>query len=142
MPQKPPDLSGAVVLFDGACAFCEGAVRFIARRDPSGYFRFGASQSPEAAVRLTSLGLTREGARSLILIEGGRYYLRSTAALRIARRLRWPWRVLGVLLLVPAPIRDAAYTLVAAARHRLAGPANACVTPPPEIRDRLIQGGT
>jgi predicted DCC family thiol-disulfide oxidoreductase YuxK len=141
MPQKPPDGSGAVVFFDGACAFCEDAVCFIARRDPSGYFRFGASQSPEAGARLASLGLMREGVRSLILIEGGRYYLRSTAALRIARRLTWPWRVLGVLLLVPAPIRDAGYALVAAARRRLAGPANACVARP-EIRDRLIQGGT
>jgi predicted DCC family thiol-disulfide oxidoreductase YuxK len=129
---------GAVVLFDGACAFCEGAVRFIARRDPGGYFRFGASQTPRAAELLAPFGLARETARSLILIEGGQVYLRSTASLRIAGRLSRPWRWAAVLLAVPVPVRDAAYRLVAAVRHRFAGASNACEVPPPEIRDRLI----
>ena len=94
---------GGIVLFDGTCAFCEGAVRFIARRDPAGYFRFGASQTPDAARLLAPFGLSRDTARSLILIEGGRCYLRSTASLRIAARLTRPWRWLAVCLLVPAP---------------------------------------
>lgn len=132
------DNIGAVVLFDGTCAFCERAVVFIARRDPHGYFRFGASQSPEASARLDQVGLTREAARSLILIEGGRAYLRSTASLRIAARLTFPWSLARIFLLVPVPIRDAVYRLVAALRHRLAGPSNACNVPPPDIRTRLI----
>jgi len=138
MPSQRRSGSGGVVLFDGTCAFCEGAVRFIARRDPAGYFRFGASQSPQAALLLASHGLTRETARSLILIEEGRCYVRSTASLRIARRLTGPWHLLGGFLLVPAPIRDAVYAIVAAVRHRLAGASNACEVPPPEIRERLI----
>ena len=129
---------GGIVLFDGTCAFCEGAVRFIARRDPAGYFRFGASQTPEAARLLAPFGLSRETARSLILIEGGRCYLRSTASLRIAARLTRPWRWLAVCLVVPAPARDVVYRGVAAVRHRLAGRSNACEIPPKEIRDRLI----
>ncbi|MGD9903096.1 MAG: thiol-disulfide oxidoreductase DCC family protein [Vicinamibacterales bacterium] len=127
-----------IVLFDGTCAFCERSVRFIARRDPAGYFRFGASQTPAAAALLARFGTSREAARSLILVEDGVVHLRSTAALRIARRLTWPWRLAGLLLVVPRPIRDAAYRVVAAVRHRLAGSSNACEIPPPEIRDRLI----
>lgn len=138
MPESPPSSTHAVVLFDGTCAFCEGAVRFIARRDPAGYFRFGTSQSSQAAAMLARVGLTRERARSLILIEDGQYYLRSTASLRIARRLRRPWPLLGTFLLVPAPVRDAVYAVVAAVRHRLAGSSNACEIPPPEIRERMI----
>jgi predicted DCC family thiol-disulfide oxidoreductase YuxK len=130
---------GGIVLFDGSCAFCEGSVRFIARRDPAGYFRFGASQSPEAADLLAQYGTSRETARSLILIEGDRVYLRSTATLRIAGRLGWPWSMGRFLLLVPVSLRDAAYRVVAAARHRLAGASNACDVPPPEIRERMIQ---
>lgn len=129
---------GGVVLFDGTCAFCEGSVRFIARRDPEGYFRFGASQSERGRMLLATHGLTRESARSIVLIEDGRVYLRSTASLRIARRLPWPWRAAGILLWVPRPVRDAAYALVAALRRRLAGGSNACEVPPPEIRSRLI----
>lgn len=127
-----------IVLFDGTCAFCEGSVVFIARRDPSGYFRFGASQSPEAAALLHRYGLERRTARSMILIEGGQAYVRSTAALRIASRLTFPWSTLRLLLAVPVPVRDAAYRVIAAIRHRIAGRSNACEVPPPEIRARLI----
>jgi predicted DCC family thiol-disulfide oxidoreductase YuxK len=127
-----------VVLFDGTCAFCERSVRFIATRDPAGYFRFGASQTPAAATLLAKYGTTREAARSLILIEDGQVFLRSTAALRIAHRMTMPWRLAGVLLAVPVPIRDAVYRVVAAVRYRLAGTSNACEIPPQEIRDRLI----
>ena len=126
-----------VILFDGTCAFCERSVRFIASRD-DGYFKFGASQNPEGRQLLAQYGTTREAARSLILIEDGRIYLRSTAVLRVAGRLSAPWRYARVLLLVPRPIRDAVYRVVAAIRHRIAGRSNACEIPPPEIRARLI----
>ena len=132
----PP--SGAIVLFDGTCAFCEGSVKFIARRDPAAYFRFGASQTPQAAEILAAHGVDRQSARSIVLIEDGKVYLRSTASLRIASRLSWPWSMARVFLWVPRPIRDAAYRVVAAIRHRIAGRSNACEIPPPEIRARLI----
>jgi predicted DCC family thiol-disulfide oxidoreductase YuxK len=129
---------GAIILFDGTCAFCEGSVRFIARRDPAGYFRFGASQSEAGAKVLAAHGLTREAARSMVLVEDEQVFLRSTASLRIARHMRFPWNLAVVFLIVPRPIRDAAYRAVAAVRHRIAGRSNACEIPPPEIRERLI----
>lgn len=128
----------AVILFDGTCAFCERSVRFIARRDPGKYFRFGASQNPEGAALLAEHGLTREMTRSMVLIEDGQVFLRSTATLRIARHLTWPWSLARFLLIVPRPLRDAAYRVVAAIRHRIAGRSNACEIPPPEIRDLMI----
>lgn len=134
----PPDRAHGVILFDGTCAFCERSVVFIAKRDPQGYFRFGASQTPQAAALLAPYGVTRDTARSIILIEGGQVYLRSTATLRIAARLPWPWSLARVLLAVPRPIRDAAYRVVAAIRHRVAGRSNACEIPPKEIRKRMI----
>ena len=134
---KPPATSG-IVLFDGTCAFCERSVVFVAKRDPAGYFRFGASQSPQAETLLARYGVTRATARSIILIEDDRVFLRSTASLRIAARLTFPWSLLRVLLLVPAPIRDGVYRVVAAIRHRVAGPSNACELPPPEIRARMM----
>ena len=127
-----------IILFDGTCAFCEGAVKFIASRDPRAYFKFGASQTPEAARLLAGHQLTRQSARSIILIEDGEVYLRSTASLRIARRLSWPWSMAAIFLYVPRPIRDAVYRVVAAVRHRIAGKSNACEIPPPEIRQRMI----
>jgi predicted DCC family thiol-disulfide oxidoreductase YuxK len=127
-----------VVLFDGTCAFCERSVIFIAKRDRAGYFRFGASQSPQAADLLARHGLARSSARSIILLEDERAYVRSTAVLRIAARLRFPWSMARVFLAVPVPLRDAVYRVVAAIRHRIAGRSNACEVPPKEIRARMI----
>ena len=128
---------GGIILFDGTCGFCERSVRFVATRD-NGYFKFGASQNPEGQALLAKYGTTREAARSMILIEDGEIFLRSTATLMIARRLTAPWRWAAIFLHVPRPIRDAIYRVVAAVRHRLAGRSNACEIPPPEIRQRLI----
>lgn len=136
--EPTPGATHGIVLFDGTCAFCERAATFIARRDPHGYFLFGASQSRQAGPLLAAHGLRRETARSLILIEDGRAYLRSTASLRIASRLAFPWSLARVLLVVPVPIRDAVYRGVAAVRHRIAGRSNACDIPPPAIRARMI----
>ena len=130
-------MAGGIILFDGTCAFCEGWVKFFATRD-DGYFRFGASQTAAAAALLAHYGTTREAARSIILIEDGQVYLRSTATLRIMKRLPAPWKWLGLLLWVPVPVRDAGYRVIASVRHRLAGRSNACEIPPPEIRERLI----
>jgi predicted DCC family thiol-disulfide oxidoreductase YuxK len=135
-----PPLSQGIVLFDGTCAFCARAVTFIARRDPAAYFRFGASQTDAAARLLASHGVARESARSIILIENGQVFLRSTASLRIARRLTWPWSTAGALLRVPVPVRDAVYRAVAAVRHRLAGSTDVCAVPPPAIRARMLDG--
>ena len=130
-------ITGGIILFDGTCAFCERSVRFIATRD-HGYFKFGASQHPEGQALLAQYGTTREAARSMILIEDGEISLRSTAVLKIARRMTAPWRWAAIFLYVPLPIRDAIYRVVAAVRHRIAGRSNACEIPPPEIRERLI----
>src|ERR1051325_9442944 len=127
-----------IVLFDGTCAFCERSVVFIAKRDPIGYFQFGASQSTDAASLLEEYGLTRTTARSIILIEDGHAYLRSTAVLRIAAKLTFPWSICRAFLAVPIPLRDAVYRVVAAIRHRIPGRSNACNVPPPEIRARMI----
>jgi predicted DCC family thiol-disulfide oxidoreductase YuxK len=104
-----------------------------------GYFQFGASQNPEGRALLERFGTSREAAKSIILIEGDRIYLRSDAVLRIAARMRAPWRFASVLLWVPRPLRDLVYRFVAAIRIRLAGTSNACEIPPPEIRQRLIR---
>jgi len=136
LPEVPP--VGAIVLFDGACTFCRRSVTFIAARDPAGYFRFGAAQTPPGRDLLERHGIVAEATRSLVLLEQGQVFLRSTAALRIAARLTPPWSWARALLIVPRPIRDAVYRVVAAVRYRIAGRTTACDVPPPGIRARLI----
>jgi predicted DCC family thiol-disulfide oxidoreductase YuxK len=126
-----------VVLFDGCCVFCNRGVDFVLRRDRRAHFRFAASQSEPGRRLLAAHGLP-ERPGSIVLIEEGRAFLGSTAVLRIARGLGLPWSVLAALLLVPRPLRDAAYGLVAARRRSLFGTREACRIPEPEWRDRFL----
>ena len=109
----------------------------MAKRD-NGYFLFGASQNEAGQALLRRFGNAGDANGSMILIEGDRLYMRSDAVLRIAGRMTMLWKLGAVFRLVPRPIRDFVYRVVAANRHRIAGRANACEIPPPEIRARLI----
>jgi predicted DCC family thiol-disulfide oxidoreductase YuxK len=127
-------VSDPIILFDGFCNLCGGAVEWIIRRDHRGLFRFAPLQSPQASQILSRTGTATPPDQSLILLEGNRVFMQSTAALRIARRLSGPWPLLYALILVPGPIRDLAYRWIARRRYRWFGKADSCHAPPPGRR--------
>ena len=127
---------GPIVLFDGVCNLCTGSVRFVIARDSRRQFRFASLQS-SVAERL--LG-RRDTLESVVLVEDGRTYRKSTAALRIVRRLDGLWPLLSVLLVIPRPLRDAVYDWIGARRYRWFGRTDACWTPQPELADRFLAG--
>ena len=128
----------AIILFDGVCNFCNSSVNFIIGRDPGAYFKFAPLQSEIGEKLLRENGIDRIGTDSVILLEEGRVYTYSTAALRIARRLRGGWRWFYHLIIVPRPLRDAFYKLIARNRYRLFGKKDQCMMPTPEIRARFL----
>ena len=130
--------SHGIVLYDGTCLFCHGSMRFIARHDKTGYFRFGAAQDPRAQRLLDGHGLGDITASTIVLIEHDQIYLRSTAALRIARRLGLPWSLLSVFLILPRALRDLVYDIVSNLRYRIAGTTDSCEIPSEAIRQRMI----
>lgn len=130
---RPP-----TILFDGVCNLCNGSVQFILRRDPQARFRFASLQSEAGRRLVTEQGLDPEVLNSVILIEEGRVYRESTAALRIARHMSGAWKLLRVLVLVPRPIRDAVYRLIARNRYRWFGKSETCWLPTPELRARFL----
>jgi predicted DCC family thiol-disulfide oxidoreductase YuxK len=127
-----------VVLFDGVCNFCDGTVAFIIDHDPHGHFQFAALQSEAARPFLERCGLPARCFDALVLVEEQRCYTRSTAALRIVRRLGRPWSLLYVLIVVPRPLRDALYVWLAANRYRWFGKRDACAVPGPGSRRRFL----
>ncbi len=135
MPHTEP----VVVLFDGVCNLCNAAVRFIIDRDPAGRFQFAPLQSAAGQELLSRHGLDAEQLQTIVLVEDGRAYTRSTAALRIARRLRAPWSLLYGLIALPAPLRDWAYDLVGRNRYRWFGRRESCRIPTPEERARFLE---
>lgn len=133
-----PRSEGPIVLFDGVCKFCDASVNFILDHDRRGRVRLAPLQSDAGQELLARLGLRRDRFDTLVLVEGRRHSLRSTAALRLARYLDFPWPLLSAFLLVPAFLRDAAYDLLAANRFRWFGRLDACRVPTPEMRRRFL----
>ena len=127
-----------IVLFDGVCNLCNGSVQFIIGRDPVGHFRFASLQSPVGQELQTRLGIDPQALDSVILVEGDRWYKESDAALRIARGMKGAWKLLAVFRLIPRPLRDAAYRLIARNRYRWFGKQETCWLPTPELRGRFL----
>lgn len=128
----------AVVLFDGECNLCNGAVQFCIRRDPAGRLHYASLQSAAAKALLAGLPVPSPLPDSILLLQGGAVFLRSSAALRIAKLLRFPWPLLAVFLLVPRPLRDFVYDFIARRRHRWFGRRESCMVPAPGVRDRFL----
>lgn len=134
-------MTQAIVLFDGVCNLCTGAVQFIIQRDPQGYFRFASLQSEyaQALLREHNMSIPLDGRDDTVaLIEDGRIYTHSDAGLRIARRLSGPVRLAAPLILIPRFIRDAVYRLIARYRYRVFGRQDVCWMPTPELRARFL----
>ena len=140
----------AVVLFDGVCNFCDASVNFIIEHDKSGYFKFAPLQSGEGSRLANEFGFESAAAPqestesdlveidSVILVEDGKAYTHSTAALRILKRLGAPWSWIYFFVIVPRQVRDWAYRLFARYRYRIFGRKDQCMLPSPEVRARFL----
>ncbi|NNE65684.1 MAG: thiol-disulfide oxidoreductase DCC family protein [Pyrinomonadaceae bacterium] len=128
----------AIVLFDGVCNFCNGTVNFLIDRDKNDQFRFAALQS-ETGERLTAEhSIDRNETDSVVLIDQGRAYFYSEAALRIGKRLGGIWSLGYAFIILPSTIRDFFYKLFAKHRYRLFGKADSCRIPKPEEAQKFI----
>jgi len=136
---SPANLSpGGIVLFDGICLLCHGTVQFIVRNESAPTLRFASLQSPIGRQLLRERGLPSESLDSIVLLENGQSYTRSTAVLHITRHLRIPWRWLYIFVHVPRLIRDPLYSWVAKNRYRWFGERKeSCEIPSPELRKAL-----
>jgi len=116
--------SKPTILFDGDCSLCNGAVRFITANDPAGRFAFRSLQDE---------GEVPHDAQpdAIVLLDYGRRYEASDAALHIALGMRWPWPLAFAAILIPRSIRDAVYRWIARNRYRWFGRTAACAIPPP-----------
>jgi predicted DCC family thiol-disulfide oxidoreductase YuxK len=141
MTEFPPTGSShPVILFDGVCNLCNRGVTFVIDHDRRGLFRFASLQSEVAARLLAAVGWKGDpGALdSVLLIDGGHVFDRSTAVLRVLRELGGRWRWIARLELVPRVLRDALYRWVAGRRYRWFGRSPSCRVPTPELSSRFL----
>ena len=134
---KETEIKG-IILFDGVCNFCDHTVNFIIKRDTEERFLFASLQSEAGQNLLKKFHLSTEHFDSFIYVKSEKYYIKSTAALHIAKDLRKWWQLLYVLVIIPRPIRDRCYDWIAKNRYKWFGKKQECTIPTPEIRKRFL----
>ena len=130
-PEQPPE--SPILFFDGVCGLCNYSVNWLLARDRHHRLRFSPLQGATAE-RLVPLEI-RRGLSTVVLVHCGRVFVRSTAISRTLMQLTGPCWLLGWLLwLIPWPLRDVGYRMVARIRYRLFGRHDVCRMPTPEER--------
>ena len=140
--EAPEAAAGAVVLFDGVCNLCNGAVNFIIDRDPQFRFRFASLQSDAGQALLRAHGLHPGSMNTLVCIAGGRAHLKSGALIAIAGGLGGWWRLPALAArALPRFLRDWCYDRVAGNRYRWFGRREVCRVPDAGLPGRFLDGG-
>jgi predicted DCC family thiol-disulfide oxidoreductase YuxK len=133
------NIKDPVILFDGICNLCSGAVLFIIKHDPKHLFRFASLQSEFGQKIIKQFKIPPgEAMNSFILFENEKIYTRSTGALRVAKKLNGLWPLMYSFIIIPPFIRNAFYNLIASDRYKWFGKKEECWIPTPELKSLFL----
>ena len=129
----------AIVLFDGVCHLCTSTVQWIIKRDPHGYFTFASLQSEVGRTLLEEHGLQAGRPGHLRFGRGLQLFHPQRCRAQGGKHFSGGWSLLRVLSLIPKPIRDWGYTVIARNRYQWFGRRETCMVPSRDILDRFLQ---
>lgn len=127
----------AIILFDGECNLCNSSVQFIIKKDPEGYFQFASLQGKTGQKLLKKCNIYHE-INSIVLIENDRFYTKSSAALKICKKLEGIWKLCAIFEVIPTFIRDFFYDIVAKNRYKWFGRKESCMVPTLTVKKRFL----
>lgn len=127
-----------IILFDGVCNLCNSSVTFAIKRDKNDIFRFAALQSEIGMQLISKFKIDTSQTDSIILVEGSKYYEKSSAALHIAKHLSGGWPLLYGFIILPKFIRNAVYDFIAKNRYKWFGKKESCMIPTPELQAKFL----
>ncbi len=130
--------SSTVIIFDGVCNLCNAWVDFVIRHDKQDRFAFSANQYEAGRKLLASFGEDPDEVETVYVVENGTLYRKSSAALRILKGLGGGFQLLYVFVIIPRPIRDAIYEVIARNRYRWFGQKSTCRIPTPTERTKFL----
>lgn len=128
----------SIILFDGVCNLCNGAVNFVIKRDSGNVFKFAPLQEKQGALLLKTHAIDIQKLESIVLIENEKVYIKSSAALRITKKLSGLWPLFFVLLIIPSFIRDGIYDIIAKNRYKWFGKKEQCMIPTPGLKEKFL----
>jgi predicted DCC family thiol-disulfide oxidoreductase YuxK len=127
-----------IILFDGVCNLCNSSVTFVIQRDKKDLFRFAALQEPAGQLLIEKHQIDIAKTDSIILIDGDKAYVKSTAALKVARHLGGAYPLLYGFMIIPNFIRNWVYDYVAKNRYKWYGKKESCMIPTPELKSKFL----
>lgn len=127
-----------ILLFDGVCNLCNRVVQFVIKRDTKATIKFASLQSDAGQVLLKKVGLPTDNFTSIVLIINNNHYLKSTAGLRVLKKLGGVWKLLYVFIFLPKPLRDFIYDLIAKNRYQMFGKRDVCMLPTDDLKQRFL----
>lgn len=128
----------SIILFDGVCNLCNSSVNFIIDHDKKNDFRFASLQSVAGQDLLKKFDLNTKDFDSIILVEDGKHYERSSAVLKIVKKFPGLWKLLYLFIIVPKPLRDFVYDIIADNRYKWFGKKESCRVPTPELKEKFL----
>ena len=127
-----------IIIFDGVCNFCNGAINFIIKHDPQARFSFTPMQTELAETLIQKHNITNVGVDTFLLIKNDKCYIWTDAALEITKDLSGYWYLFNLMKIIPRSFRDFLYKLFARNRYKLFGKRSICMTPTEEIKGRFV----
>lgn len=128
-----------IILFDGVCNLCNGAIQFVIKRDKKDMFRYATLQSKIGEQLIAERAIDTTKVDSIILIEPGvAYFTKSDAALQISKSFGGGWKLLSIFTWIPKSFRDVIYDLIARNRYNWFGRKDACMIPTPELQAKFL----
>lgn len=130
-----------IVIFDGVCTLCNGAVDFLISRDRNHRMRFGSFQQPCVGAMLRERGIIEPPTTIYVITSTNELLCESAAILHLGIVLGGWWKFLSAIArVIPKPIRDSVYRIIARNRYRWFGKKDSCRIPTPQERARFIEG--
>ena len=132
------DFQYKIILFDGVCNLCNGAINFIIERDKKNVFKFATLDSQIAKDLSEKYSIDLSKVDSIILISNKKAFTKSSAALHIAKDLSAAWPLLYSFMVFPKFIRNAVYDFIAKNRYKWFGKKDSCMIPTPELKAKFL----
>jgi predicted DCC family thiol-disulfide oxidoreductase YuxK len=128
----------SIILFDGICNLCNHSVKFVLKYDKKKVFYFASLQSNAGRRLLQEHNLSNTVFNSFVLIKDGKPYLKSTAALMVAKKLSGVIKIIYIFIIIPGFIRNAIYNVIAKNRYKWFGKQESCMMPTPDLQSRFL----
>jgi len=133
------ELPQRLILFDGVCNLCNSAVQYVIRHDKKGRFKFASLQSETGKKIISEFNLPPNDPDSFVLIQNNQAFIKSTAAIKVAKQLDGVIKILYGFIIVPVFIRDVVYDFIAKYRYRWFGKRESCMIPAPSLESRFLK---